>query len=959
MPKFMKLFPAYIYMTVALKFLFIGIATGEFIYILLSGFLVIINHTTYTGILFFMQLIIIAFMVLSLLIPNNLAKVRRMFCGRWDLILCYLIGSAIPISFQGFYISEILYKLTGLQYILIELGFFIPFAIKTYYQNMNDELTKQEIPSSSFFNDTALNNDDDLLQRGPLAEDFANKIYDNKSANSIIWGVEGPWGIGKSSFINLCEKSLQENHPEEVIVGRFNALKYSGKYKDISTPLSEFLRETVYEALKCPELDILLAEYQKLVKGIGINVLGISLNVNVLQWNASKVFTYISATLKRTNKKFIFVIDDLDRLNEEEVYTLLYSIKEIFNFPFINYILCYDLDNLSKGMGTDKIAQKNVEFLEKFVQVKVCLFVHKTDLLHVLDENINALATNMSLDVEMNKKALTGIKRILQSDDAPEYMAFLGDLRKIKRFINTLTALDIQSVDFPNYDFDEKKLTELILLYMYFPAVFRKIYMKESWSRLNYFTSYPNYVQNKPMMGKDVASELDRLKDSFPGAEYLLRRLFSIDESKPTVSPTFTRNALEVRYKKSLLLYMDLIVDRTKKSEYEQTNFYINCANKYLKNEECLDDVFKSLRKEVYHAKLWRVLAYHEFANLTKKEIAEIIQYGLNIRMRYSYTGDEFHIGLKNIILSYFLNLFRYLNHDRDEQNTKKFIVNTIFGANGIIDVISQEKIGILGIYDLLQFRLRCCYSRHIAPGIALDILVYETIGSFENSKFHVGSNINVLEFTKDEMRAFTQRCFSIFKKRYMDRHINFMKMIYDLTPAALEGDQTLTSQETIDSSSAQKIKNGILTFITYQIGNCRLDETGIGCGYYDEKGMEDKKGIRRAFSKYLFSDVFVDSFYWQSFLLILAKNDYSLMESGNVNCDRVIEAIEEEQLKSWWLDNREKMMELNLRVESFKLQANGISSQEILKMYGVALDEKFKSNPDDSGNINVEKKTL
>ena len=163
-------------------------------------------------------------------------------------------------------------------------------------------------------------------------------------------------------------------------------------------------------------------------------------------------------------------------------------------------------------METDKIAQKNVEFLEKFVQVKVCLFVHKTDLLHVLDENINALVTNMSLDVEMNKKALTGIKRILQSDDAPEYMAFLGDLRKIKRFINTLTALDIQSVDFPNYDFDEKKLTELILLYMYFPAVFRKIYMKESWSRLNYFTSYHDYVQNKPMMGKDVVSEMDRLR---------------------------------------------------------------------------------------------------------------------------------------------------------------------------------------------------------------------------------------------------------------------------------------------------------------------------------------------------------------------------------------------------------------------------------------------------------------
>jgi len=51
--------------------------------------------------------------------------------------------------------------------------------------------------------------------------------------------------------------------------------------------------------------------------------------------------------------------------------------------------------------------------------------------------------------------------------------------------------------------------------------------------------------------------------------------------------------------------------------------------------------------------------------------------------------------------------------------------------------------------------------------------------------------------------------------------------------------------------------------------------------------------------------------------------------------------------------------MEPNSRIENLKLQVNGISSQEILRMYGVAFDEKFKSNPNDIGNINVEKKTL
>lgn len=226
------------------------------------------------------------------------------------------------------------------------------------------------------------------------------------------------------------------------------------------------------------------------------------------------------------------------------------------------------------------------------------------------------------------------------------------------------------------------------------------------------------------------------------------------------------------------------------------------------------------------------------------------------------------------------------------------------------------------------------------------NIFVYGIIGSYKNPKFSVGSQIDVLEFTKEEMRVLSQKCFSIFKQRYIDKHINFMKEIQELPPALLDGDQSLICQQVIDYSMVQEIKGGMTTFITYQIGNNSLGETGVGCGYYDETRSDDGQGIRKAFSKYLLDDVFQDSYYWQSFLLILAKNDQLFRESGKIGCDRVIECMGEEQLKSWWLTKGKNMMKLNLKIANYKPQVNGISNQEILRMYSESFEERFKCNP-------------
>lgn len=977
MIRYVKTFPFFVYMLVALKFQFWGIATGELIYILFSGFGFVTDYDVYNSIFFYVQLIIIAFMAFSLFMPENLAKICRMFCGRWDLVLYFLLGIVISISFQGFHITSVLFHLTGFQFILAELGAFIPFAVREYCKITKESSNGQKSPTSSFFNDAAIHDGDDgadLLHYSSLAEDFASKIYDNKSANSMIWGVEGPWGIGKSSFLNLCEVSLRKNHPREVTVVRFNALKYSGQYKDISIPLSDALRETVYKTLRCPELDILLAQYQRMIKGISFNVLGISMNFIPSPWNGSQILTYISEILRKSNKKFIFAIDDLDRLNEEEVYSLLYSIKEIFNIPFISYVLCYDLDNLSRGMGTDKTAQKNVEFLEKFVQSKISLFTNKDAILRTLDEDIKVLMKDTVLDVEANKKALEGVRSILVSDDAAEYIPFFGNLRKVKRYVNILTTLDIQRVDFPDFDFDERQLTELILLYMYCPVVFRRIYMRGSWRpQKHLFTSYEDFDEHKnrkTIPEKAVGPEIDGLENLYTDVACILNNLFGTKESKKLIEEGTNRKHLNVKDKESLSQYMELIVNHKKRSMYEQTNFYINRVNSYINGQRTFSAIFLNLLLESYHVNLWNVLAKSKFNEFARYKIKEVIQYGISHIVDYSYLGSSNYNGLRNVLPRDIRLLFGHLDDSENKEiENIKFIQDMIFGNDGIINQLSDPSRGILGIFDLLNFRDACRYETISGHAVSEGILFYTAIGSFDNHSFQLQGTFE--DIVREEMRSLSQRCFEIFKKNYIDKHIDFIAEVEELNFEKLKGIYALdlvdseSGTDVKDKSgieaSVQKVKSSIVNLIVRQFADA-FNKPANECGFYDEKGARDNREIRKSFREYLHRDVFNtpnSMASWQAYLLLIAYEPGVFTLKGTTDRDTITESdieisidvvekymgwvMDKSQLVSWWKNNHTKVGVVEVgHNDIFYVFGACLNGSQVLKMYYRAFDKAY-----------------
>lgn len=67
--------------------------------------------------------------------------------------------------------------------------------------------------------------DKDLLNRFPLAEKISELIKNHQNDESFVIGIEGRWGSGKTSFVNLIRQELKDN----VFMINFNPWNFTGQ----------------------------------------------------------------------------------------------------------------------------------------------------------------------------------------------------------------------------------------------------------------------------------------------------------------------------------------------------------------------------------------------------------------------------------------------------------------------------------------------------------------------------------------------------------------------------------------------------------------------------------------------------------------------------------------------------------------------------------------------------------
>ncbi|WP_233898218.1 KAP family P-loop NTPase fold protein [Tenacibaculum piscium] len=227
------------------------------------------------------------------------------------------------------------------------------------------------------------------------------KIIQNNSNNSepLTIGIYGKWGEGKTSFLNLIDKGIDSGEKEEgqkgILKYHFNPWRYSTEEEmlfDFFDGLSKMMfvnKDTTLQ--KVGKQLLKYSRYTKAVKlsasvGFSSNKAGATFDVSEImkalgedfigkEVTLESLIQNINDKLKASKYKIVVFIDDIDRLDKDEIYTILKLIKLNANFNNFVYIVALDENHVAKAIGQRYgVDTKDGElFLEKIINIPIHL----------------------------------------------------------------------------------------------------------------------------------------------------------------------------------------------------------------------------------------------------------------------------------------------------------------------------------------------------------------------------------------------------------------------------------------------------------------------------------------------------------------------------------------------------------------------------------------------------------
>lgn len=289
--------------------------------------------------------------------------------------------------------------------------------------------------------------EEDKLNRKDFIERIIEGILGYKDTESLVIGLEGNWGSGKTSILNIIEKELEN---KKIEVFKFNPWNFSIRKQLVSDFFEQFSlflgsRSNTKEALK--EVSKSLMKISYILKPIttitgivpivgnmtkGIEELGKSYEQFSNTIDLETIKKGVMKALEEGDEKIIVFIDDLDRLLDSEICEVLQFVKGIGDLKNIIYMLAYDKQIVINSL--DKVtSNKGEEYLKKIVQIQVELPIITTSKVGFLfKDEIESLFSNEIF--EMNEEEMDYLCEVFE-----EILIYLPKtLRDVKKIMNNI-----------------------------------------------------------------------------------------------------------------------------------------------------------------------------------------------------------------------------------------------------------------------------------------------------------------------------------------------------------------------------------------------------------------------------------------------------------------------------------------------------------------------------------------
>ncbi len=886
---------------------------------------------------------------------------------------------------------------------------FIILSLFFLLANLNTK--EKESPKSLFLSD----NPEDTIDYLDLKEDaekFAEKMLNNWSSESIVFGIDAPWGGGKTTYLNYCLEYLKKKYKEKIIIFNFKPLTFENQESLFRNFIVGLVTE-INEKLYVPEVSSNLIKYGKVIENIKIKTPFIETTFDTSS-AAEKIYEKLRDELKKIRRKIIISIDDLDRVQLNDLKLILIMVKISFDLPNLTFVLCYDTENINtfelpfkksfweiesdidknykntskrspfwfSENSTDLMSAKALirsreeldnikisEYLEKIINVKKTLIIGRTKLeeyfLNQLGELKNKIEyEGKKIDSKSFDEFKNEAKDNLSSENFSSFQPYLGDIRKIKRLINTikLNNLFTKEEEFGKMDFIFSDLVNLLLIYINYPRIFRKIYAAETDEAHGFFSINRDYSSDRITYRNSDDYRL-YIKDLNENEKFLLKELFSekrFDEKSNKGIDLRLSAAHNNKYNHeigNLEKYLRYIAHGEKPEAPGEMKFHLRKIEEIKDSKnKTIDDIFKENDFDFKKGENPRGLFFNVLlANLDRINFSianSIIEHLLDNIKDYSLVdAANVYEGLRMSVPYYIIELLDKKGwEDGENQNVNNSdehiskIARRIFSEeeyknNGILEKLSDKEKGILGIYDMLVFRLHCSQDR---SGHFFN--VYRALAYHADKNAPKGGVVS--ELVINQMREISQKCFMIFEERYLDKEINIFTECKNLSDEEILGKFINATRRKFNKSGVplrdelDKIRNTVTSFTIYQIGNSDIN-LGIGCGYYDSKGKQDKHGIQEKLQEYLINVCFnieekqggklENGKYFIDYLLANLKRARSNRNFSFVpDISAFSKTLGEDRLTKYWEKNRDKIKEyfkkdadLKTRVVTYNYIAN------------------------------------
>jgi hypothetical protein len=318
--------------------------------------------------------------------------------------------------------------------------------------------------NNKLLSDAPLNeNNESQLNFDSLGNKIEELLIDENHEKAISIGIIGPWGNGKTSLIKFVENKIKENkeskdkykdlititflpylnHNENDVINEFFTIlsneisKYSGK-------LSNDLMTYAHKLNELNDENKFLTFVNKYFS-------------NQKNESANELYESINNELQSINKKIIVFIDDLDRLNTNEILQVLKLIRNSANFFNIIFVVAMDKEYVVNRLKKSEDIL-NSKYIDKFFQLEIYLPEIDVNLLkQSFIKGLKDKFKNNDFDFDINSID----EHINSSDNLFE--DYILNFRDLKRAVNQIcfdypiTKGQINFKDFVNFTYFKLK----------------------------------------------------------------------------------------------------------------------------------------------------------------------------------------------------------------------------------------------------------------------------------------------------------------------------------------------------------------------------------------------------------------------------------------------------------------------------------------------------------------------